>query len=389
MDTKNYPLFTDEFVGEPPSKRALSYINSKRDDGNPIVGIYCGYAPLELIQAMGITPAVLCAFSNATIEAAEVILPANLCPLIKSSYGFILTDSCPFYALSDAVIAETTCDGKKKMFELISDKKPLFVMDLPQVPAEQEAKENWTVMIKKVQSFLEQTFNRTVTDEKIEEAIKDVNHKNKMMRKIFDYAAMRPPVIGWSELYDIIFLATIATGKDIEPILKDIIIQLDKRVQNGYSNSKNLLAPRVMVTGCPVGGDATRIFKIIEEIGGDVVALDACSGMKLFLDSTEEDSNDPVSAISEKYLRIPCSCMTPNCRRLSEIDKIIEKFQPDVVIDLILHACHSYNIESYKIGEHIKNRHNLPFQKIIIDYSEGDTEQIKTRMEALLETVNN
>lgn len=106
-------LMNDGFDGE-PAKRVLQYIKSHQIKKHPIVGIYCGYAPIELIQAMGIIPAVLCAFSNIPIEAAETVLPANLCPLIKSSYGFIIEGTCPFYAMSQAVIAETTCDGKKR-----------------------------------------------------------------------------------------------------------------------------------------------------------------------------------------------------------------------------------------------------------------------------------
>jgi benzoyl-CoA reductase/2-hydroxyglutaryl-CoA dehydratase subunit BcrC/BadD/HgdB len=102
---------------------------------------------------MDAVPAILCAFSNAPIETAEAVLPANLCPLIKSSYGFIVNGTCPFFGVSDAVIAETTCDGKKKMFELIADIRPMFVMDLPQLPDEKEAGQNWSVMIRKLQAF--------------------------------------------------------------------------------------------------------------------------------------------------------------------------------------------------------------------------------------------
>lgn len=124
------PLVNDGFAGE-PLKRTLAYMQSQREKGSHVVGVYCSYAPLEIIRAMGATPAVLCAFANKTIETAETSLPSNLCPLIKSSYGFIISDTCPFFALSEAVIAETTCDGKKKMFELISQYRPMFVMDLP------------------------------------------------------------------------------------------------------------------------------------------------------------------------------------------------------------------------------------------------------------------
>ena len=78
------PLMNDGFEGN-PSKRVLNYLEGRKKKGDPIVGIYCGYAPVELIQSMGIVPAGLCAFSKVPIEAAETVLPANLCPLIKAS----------------------------------------------------------------------------------------------------------------------------------------------------------------------------------------------------------------------------------------------------------------------------------------------------------------
>ena len=97
------PLFDDEFQ-EFPLKRALAQVVSKRDAGAKVIGAYCSYAPVEVIWAMGGVPAVLCAFSNAPIAKAEETLPVNLCPLIKSSFGFIELKTCPFFELTDAVV---------------------------------------------------------------------------------------------------------------------------------------------------------------------------------------------------------------------------------------------------------------------------------------------
>ena len=136
-----------------------------------------------------------------------------------------------------------------------------------------------------------------------------------------------------------------------------------------------------------MGGDANKVFRVIEEAGGVVVALDSCTGMKGYMQSAEEGTTDPVAAIAEKYLRLPCSCMTPNTNRLSELDRLIGMFKPHTVIDVILHACHTYNVESYRIGEHVKSRHGLPFLKIETDYSTSDVEQIRTRVEAVFEQI--
>ncbi len=378
------PLINDEYTAI-PTKRTLDFILRKRESGVRGVGIYCGYAPFELIRAMGAVPITLCAFSNQPIADAETVLPANLCPLIKSSYGFIKTDKCPFYALSEAIIGETTCDGKKKMFELIAHIKPTHVMDLPQLPDQPEAQRNWTDMLRKMQRFLETTFDTTITDESIEVQIKETNAKNRLMNRIFEYAALTPPVISWSEMYDVIALAFVSTAEELETLLDPLFGKLKaRRAQGIYFGQPD--APRVMVSGCPIGGDATKVFRIIEEAGGIIVALDACSGFKCFSLQIEEDSDNPVAAIARAYLKIPCSCMTPNQRRLEKISETITRFKPDVVVDVILHACHSYNIESHKVQRHVEEKHGLPFLKIETDYSDSDVERIRTRVEALLES---
>jgi len=379
------PLVHDGFAGE-PSKRCLSYIQSQREKGKHVVGIYCGYAPMEVIRAAGLVPAVLCAFADKTIAAGEEVLPANLCPLIKSSYGFIRTDTCPFYAISEAVIAETTCDGKKKMFEFIADIKPTHVMDLPQLPDQKEARDNWSNMIKKLGGFLENTFDCKITNAAIEQEIKNTNLKNKLLNQIFEFAALTPSPISWQEVYDLTYLGQVATTEDMLPVLEDALTTLKQRVADGVYHGKKE-SPRVLVTGCPVGGDATKVFKVIEEAGGAIVCLDSCTGMKAYSGFIEENTKKPYVAVSQRYLELPCSCMTPNTRRLKELDRMINKYHLDVVIDVVLHACHSYNIESQKVKAHVEGKHKMPFLKIETDYSQGDVEQIRTRVEAILETV--
>jgi len=377
------PLMNDGLDGL-PAKRVLNYVEKKKEDGFPVAGIYCGYAPLELIQAMDIIPAVLCAFAEKPIATAEEVLPANLCPLIKSSYGFILEGTCPFFNMADVVIAETTCDGKKKMFELAAEVKPMHVMDLPQLPEEEEALHNWTAMIKKLAQFLESTLDRSLSMERLEEVIRKNNERNRLMTRLYDYAAMKPPVISWEEMYDIGFLALPAMADDSIPLITELLKRLEKRVEDGvHFGTEN--APRVLVSGCPVGGDALKIFRIIEECGGVVVVPDSCTGMKTFIGEIEEGTDDPLQAIARRYLNIPCSCMTPNTKRYDALSDMIERFQPDVVVDFILTACHSYNVESYSIGRHVTEKHELPYLKIETGYSENDIEQIRTKIEALFE----
>jgi benzoyl-CoA reductase/2-hydroxyglutaryl-CoA dehydratase subunit BcrC/BadD/HgdB len=375
----------DEYTAD-PERRVHDYLLNKRHQGAHLVGLYCGYAPVELIRALGAVPVSLCSSSRRTIPAAEAVLPANLCPMIKSSYGFIRTSGCLLYELSEAVIGETTCDGKKKMFEMIAHIKPTHVMDLPQMPDDGEVRIRWTGMVIKLKKFLETLFQIEITGERLEAEIRETNRKNRLMDRFFDYAAYHPPPVHWRELYDVIGLDSVTDSEELKSHMERITSRLDERIAEGIFFGFHD-SPRVLVSGCPIGGDAAKVLQIIEDAGGVIVALEACSGMKGYSIRIEEGTGDPLRAVAEATLKIPCSCMTPNGGRLDAIDAMIARFKPDVVIDVVLHACHAYNVESYKITKHIKEHHGLPCLKIETDYSDGDAEQIRTRVEALFDSL--
>ena len=164
---KDLPKVFDEF-GE---ARRNSFIAVKeiKDAGTPVVGAYCTYAPQELVMAAGAVPIALCSMSNETTADAEQDLPANLCPLIKSSYGFAKTDKCPYFHFSDIVVGETTCDGKKKMYELMSDFKKVFVMNLPN-SQDEEGRKLWRSEVRRYKEYLEKELGVEITDDQIREA---------------------------------------------------------------------------------------------------------------------------------------------------------------------------------------------------------------------------
>jgi benzoyl-CoA reductase/2-hydroxyglutaryl-CoA dehydratase subunit BcrC/BadD/HgdB len=376
-------LLNDEFTGF-PLKRLLDYLLKKRQAGSHIVGYYCCYAPLELIWAMGAVPTGLCATSNKTIDAAETVLPTSICPLIKSSYGFIMTDTCPLFGVSEAIIAETTCDGKKKMYELIEGKKPMYTLDLPQKPDETGAFDYWVKEVRRMRSFLEKTFGTMISDDALNSAIKEANTRRKLILAIFDFARSTPPLVELREINEFLPLVTNGCGEEIQSFLEQIVEKLSRRKEQDDC-SANGKAPRVMLMGCPIAGDAEKIMRVLEQQGASIVVQESCSGIKPFLLEIEEDTPDPLVAIARSYFELPCSVMTPNNRRITQIDRLIRDFKPDVVIDVILAGCHTYNVESWSIKEHIATKHGLPFLKVETDYSPEGTEQLRTRVEALME----
>ena len=112
-------------------KAGFLKVKAAKEGGRRVAGTFCTFTPLEILDAAGMLAVSLCGMSAETIPAAEVDLPRNLCPLIKSSYGFYVSDKCPYTYFSDLIVGETTCDGKKKMYELMARGKELFLLHLP------------------------------------------------------------------------------------------------------------------------------------------------------------------------------------------------------------------------------------------------------------------
>ena len=140
----------------------------------------------------------------------------------------------------------------------------------------------------------------------------------------------------------------------------------------------------MLVTGAPMVTGAEKLLEVIEQAGGAVVAQENCTGIKPVAEPVAEDG-DPIEAIARKYFALPCSCMTPNNRRLELLDQLIAFYKPQVVIDLVWQACHTYNVESFLVRKYLADKHGLSYLKIETDYSPSDREQIAMRVQALLE----
>ena len=105
---KELPEIFEEFNDQ--RKKSFVTAMEMKQKGVPFVGVFCTYLPQEIPMAMGAAVVGLCSTSGETIPEAEKDLPRNLCPLVKSSYGFAKTDKCPYFYFSDLIVGETTSE---------------------------------------------------------------------------------------------------------------------------------------------------------------------------------------------------------------------------------------------------------------------------------------
>ena len=349
----------------------------------PFVGTFCTYFPQEIAMAMGACVVGLCSTSDETIPDAEKDLPRNLCPLIKSSYGFAKTDKCPYFYFSDLIIGETTCDGKKKMYEYLGQFKPVYTMELPNSQSP-EGLELWTKEIIKLKEKLESHFETTITDEAVREQVKVMNEVRRAMKEFYALTKVEPvPILG-QNLFSVLYGSSFRFNKVKLP---DEIRAVVAKVKAEYAENPNKYpkAPRILVTGCPIGGGASKCVKAIEDNGGHVVVFENCSGAKSFDKLVDEDAPDIYRAIAERYLSIGCSVMTPNPNRLELLGRLIDEYRVDAVVEITLQACHTYNVETLGIKRFVNEVKGIPYMAVETDYSTADIGQLNTRMAAFIE----
>ena len=364
-------------------KKAFLTMKELKEQGRRIVGVFCTFTPWELILAADAVAVVLCGIGDDYIPAAEVRLPKNLCPLIKASYGAAVTDKCPFFYFSDMVLAETTCDGKKKMYELMGELKHCHIMQLPPGRYGKGALEFWKQEVISVKEDLEQFYGITITEQKIRDAIHLRNRERKAVLDFFEVARLKPsPITGYE-------IMTVISSNEFSPDLEEKIAYLEKRT----AELKNLYEreykgkpsrPRILITGCPVTGVMDKVIKRIEEMGADVVGYENCCGPREKKDPIDE-TKDPITAIAEKYLRVNCSVMSPNPGRLEALGTQIDEYQVDGVVEVLLQACHTFAIESDAVKTFVTREKNIPYLALTTDYSTADQGQIDTRLNAFVE----
>lgn len=348
----------------------------------PLVGTYCTFMPQEVAMAAGAVVVSLCSTSDETIEEAEKDLPRNLCPLIKSSYGFGKTDKCPYFYFSDLVVGETTCDGKKKMYEYMAEFKPVHVMQLPNRADDEASRTLWHSEIVRFKNLLEQQFGNPISEQALHEAIVLKNRERRALADFYRLGQLNPPALSGTDILKVVYGATFRFDK--EQLISELQ-EMTRRIKAEYAEGKRLDArPRILITGCPIGGAADKVVRLIEEHGGWVVGYENCTGAK----ATEQcvsEQGDPFDALTDKYLAIGCSCISPNHQRMTLLSQMVEEYQADGVIDVILQACHTYAVESLAIKRHVRERHGIPYMAVETDYSSADKGQLATRLAAFIE----
>ena len=379
--------FWDMVVADVHGIRPAELIEAQKN-GQKVFGTFCVYVPDEVIIAANGIVTGLCGGSQFWVPDGEAVLPKSTCPLIKASVGARLGKTCPFFRIADMYVGETTCDGKKKAWEILAKDVPLHIMDMPQMKRPKDM-EKWADEIKEFVKVVEDFTGNKITAESLKAAIHTVNEKRKGLARVYDARkAENIPISG----RDALLVSQIAFFDDptrCAMMTNKLADELEERIKNGVSVFP-AGTKRIMLTGTPMAIPNWKMHQIIETSGAAVVCEETCTGTRYFenlVDESKDNLDDMIKAIADRYMGIHCACFTPNTERVDDIIRLAKEYKVDGVIDVNLKFCTLYDVEGYTVEKALKEA-GIPVLGIETDYADSDAEQLKTRIQAFIELLD-
>ena len=375
-------------VSEIHGVRPAELIESQKKGGK-VFGTFCVFVPDEIIFAADAIATGLCGGSQFWVPGGEKVLPTNTCPLIKASVGARLDRTCPFFKIADMFVGETTCDGKKKAWEILAEDVPVHVMDIPQMKRQKDL-DAWTDEISIFKDKVEEFTGNKVTPEKLSQAIKLINEKRRSLKRLYEFRKNESlPISG----KDVLLISQIAFYDDparFASMTNKLCDELDERVKNNVSVF-SAGTKRIMITGTPMAIPNWKLHHIVETSGGAVVVEETCTGTRYFENMVDEDKttmDEQLKALTDRYMKINCACFTPNTGRVDDILRLAKEYNVDGIIDVNLKFCNLYDTEGYFVERAVKEA-GIPVLGIETDYTDQDAEQLRTRVGAFIEMLSN
>lgn len=344
--------------------------------GKNVIGWSCTYTPEELIYAANSLPVMVFGGLEST-KFADVHLPINTCSFARSCFNSSLKGD---YNYLDGFVASSSCDNRNKIFDMWRYHVKIPYIHFISTPHTRTkgAYNFFYEEILRFKSSLEKTFGKTISDISLKNAIQVYNENRLLLRKVYDLRRKKPPLISGVEALEIVLSSMVTSKEEHNKLLNRLLPEVSNRADPPKGGVRLIVSGSVM--------DNLEMLKIVETVGGSVVADDWCTGSRYFWDFVDSDS-DLLCAIARRYLsKIPSSFMLEGKERFEHTIEMAKRFDVEAAIIFVLKFCDTHLFDAPQLMEELKAL-GLPVLYLEWEHSLSGLAQLKTRVEAFIEMV--
>jgi len=357
-----------------------------KEAGGKIVGYFCTNVPEELFLAAGLMPyRIRAPESRDTSEADRHTTYLN-CTYCRHVVDEALLGK---YDFMDGFVGTNGCDQMRRVsdiFRAVAFAEPTTrgaffqeYVGAPRVPLDDASLAYYRDELVRLKQGLASHFGVEVTDEKLGEAIREVNTSRRLLRELYERRKQGQPPVTGAEALSVTVAYAVTPKKAFREMLRSLLDNLDGREPAPEHRT------RLFLYGSEL--DDPAWVRIIEDQGGLVVADGICFGARMFWDLVDEDG-DPLEAIARRYhQRWSCPRMVDRARRQERIREVVRDWKADGIVGERIVFCQLWGSE--KVMTEMEAREaGLPTLWLEREYLLGGTGQMKTRVQAFLESMD-
>jgi benzoyl-CoA reductase subunit C len=348
--------------------------------GGKVVGYFCSAMPSEIITAAGLLPFRIRATGSKGTELSDAYFSNINCSFPRHCFNMALLGK---YDFLEGVICMNSCDHVRRIYDNWKRSVKSSFLEILCLPRKTEPPQvEWFQSeIENLKKRIESHFSVKITDERLWQAIKLHNETRRLQRKLYELRKKENPPITGAETFAVMVASTAMPRKRYNELLQGLLDEISP------SKGKADYRARLMITGGIL--DDPAFVRVIEDAGGLVVADSLCFGSRSMWNHVSEGKGDPMSALARYYLLDRPSCprlFGEQTTRSRFVIDMVREFKVDGVIGERLMFCDQWLVEHFMQGEDFKEA-GIPFLEMDREYTLSGVGQLRTRVQAFLETM--
>jgi benzoyl-CoA reductase/2-hydroxyglutaryl-CoA dehydratase subunit BcrC/BadD/HgdB len=355
-----------------------SLVEEAAAQGRIPVGYSCSFVPEALLMADRLFPVRLHAPGIAGTELADNYLSSFICSYTRSLLEFAMDDR--FDGIRGWVFVPSCAHMQRLIDNLEYLKKPAFshVLDVPRKV--NDATLAWqTEELRMLTERLSSHFGVDMGNDSLMKAIGEWNHFSSVIAAIGNLRKKPNPPLTGTDFHQVV-MASLASPKDlILPSIESLYKEIAHREGAGSHRA------RLMVAGGHLHDP--EFIRIIESQGGLVVADRFCTGSIPGIRPVEVDG-DPLRALAvHTFEKTLCPRMMENFDlRLKTILDMVRDYRVDGVVIEIIKFCDLWGVDVMPLV-HALRKEGIPVLKLEREYRTGGEGQLRTRVQAFIESM--
>lgn len=344
------------------------------------VGYFCSSMPEELLTAADLLAFRIRGTGSEGTDLADAHFSSTNCSFPRHCFNQALLGEYDFLA---GLVTFNSCDSLRRIYDhWIKELKTPFVklLHLPKKADPPQVK-FFRDELAELKGQIESHFGAAITDDRLRDAIRLHNQTRRLLRQLYELRKSDHPPITGAETLAVTVAGTAMPKARFNALLANLLAELG----NGRRIPEH--RARLMIVGSEL--DDPGYLEIIESQGGLVVTDSLCFGSRLLWNEVREDAADPLAALAQYYIADRPTCprvATGYAGRLGFLTDLVRDFRVDGIILERLAFCDLWGFEGYSLHEDFKSR-GLPFLVVEREYQQHASGQLRTRVQAFLESI--